>query len=78
MDKYRVILHNDDHHPMLYVISCLIKVCEHKLEQAEQCALITHHNKKCDIYSGDILDAKSVTERLTGLGLNVKMEQICV
>lgn len=78
MSKYQVFLYNDDKHQMVYVISCLIKVCNHELDQAEQCVLIAHHKGKCDIYSGDIIEAKSVIDRLTELNLKVKMKEICV
>jgi ATP-dependent Clp protease adaptor protein ClpS len=53
---HRLILKNDNEHDFMYVIASLIKFCNHERNQAEQCAIITHNNGKCDISSGDIID----------------------
>ena len=43
---YRLDLHNDDYNTFDWVIQCLIKVCNHEYEQANQCAHLVHYNGK--------------------------------
>ena len=45
--EYEIILHNDDVNTFDHVINCLIRYCDHPLEQAEQCAYIVHYRGKC-------------------------------
>ena len=45
--EYEIILHNDDVNTFDHVINCLIRYCDHTLEQAEQCAYIVHYRGKC-------------------------------
>jgi len=47
-----LILYNDDLNTFEFVIKCLMEVCDHTAEQAEQCATITHFKGKCDIKKG--------------------------
>jgi len=71
---YRLILHNDDYNSFDHVISCLMSICGHELEQANQCAHLVHFKGKCDVKYGDqetILDMK---ERLIKSGLSATVE----
>ena len=43
----QIILYNDDGNTFDHVIECLIKICKHESEQAEQCAYIVHYKGKC-------------------------------
>lgn len=45
-------LHNDDLHTFEYVIESLMEVCEHDVEQAEQCTYLVHYKGKCDVKKG--------------------------
>lgn len=47
-----LILHNDDYHTFDYVINALVEVCEHDINQAEQCTLLVHYKGKCDVKKG--------------------------
>jgi len=47
-----LVLHNDDFHTFDYVISALIEICKHDLQQAEQCTLLVHYKGKCDVKKG--------------------------
>lgn len=69
-----LILHNDDYNTFDFVISCLIEVCNHLPEQAEQCALITHHNGNCDIKKGSIYSLRRLKKELQTLGLTVSIQ----
>lgn len=50
--RYTLILQNDNVNTFDFVIETLVEVCNHSYEQAEQCALITHFNGKCEIKNG--------------------------
>lgn len=76
--KYQLILENDDKHNFNFIMACLVKVCNHIHEQAEQCALIAHHKGKCDIYSGDYFDVTEVSKILIDYGLNIKTKELCM
>ena len=71
---HQLILHNDSENSYLYVMACLVKVCGHDSTQAEQCALVTHNNGKCQIKSGDFLKMFEMQNDLQELSLKVEIE----
>ena len=71
---YKLILHNDDHNTFDWVITCLMKVCNHELEQANQCAHIIHYKGKCDVKYGDLETISAMKDKLRGAGLSATME----
>jgi len=71
---YRLELHNDDHNSFDWVITCLMKVCKHQEEQANQCAHIVHFKGKCDVKYGDYETISTMKEKLSVSGLSVTME----
>lgn len=64
-----LVLFNDDEHTFEYVISCLIKFCEHNPLQAEQCTLIAHHNGQCDVKHGTLPYLRHLSMKFTQVGL---------
>jgi ATP-dependent Clp protease adaptor protein ClpS len=48
-----LILLNDDVNTFDHVIESLIEICNFNIEQAEQCALITHLKGRCPILKGN-------------------------
>ena len=72
---YRIDLHNDDFNSFDWVITCLMKVCKHEYEQANQCAYIVHHNGICDVKYGDFETISTMKEKLQSAGLSVTMEE---
>ena len=52
LKQNEIVLFNDDHNTFNHVIECLVKYCNHDEFQAEQCALIVHHNGKCSVKTG--------------------------
>lgn len=48
-DVYKLVLHNDDVNTFDFVIECLIEICKHTPEQAEQCTLLVHYKGKCTV-----------------------------
>ena len=71
---YVLILENDDWNTFDYVISCLMKICSHELEQATQCAYIIHHTGRCDVKYGDFETISIMKEKLVNSGLQAVME----
>jgi len=71
---YRLDLHNDDYNSFDHVISCLMKVCNHEFEQANQCAHLVHFRGKCDVKYGDLETISGMKNKLQGSGLSVTME----
>ncbi len=69
-----LILHNDDHNSFDHVISSLIAICEHTEHQAIQCAMIAHHNGKCDVYKGPVDIITPMKKKLQLRGLIVSIE----
>ena len=71
---YVLILHNDDVSTFDHVINCLVKVCEHELEQATQCAYMVHNNGRCDIKYGGYDIINDMKNKLKSSGLSVTIE----
>jgi ATP-dependent Clp protease adaptor protein ClpS len=72
---YVLFLENDDYNSFDWVITCLMKVCKHEYEQANQCAYIVHHNGVCDVKYGDFETISTMKEKLQSAGLSVTMEE---
>ena len=51
-----------------------MKVCNHELEQANQCAHIIHYKGKCDVKYGDLETISAMKDKLRGAGLSATME----
>lgn len=71
---YKLILHNDDYSTFDWVISCLMKICYHELEQATQTAHIVHFKGKCDVKYGDFKTISDMKEKLVNASLSATME----
>lgn len=71
--KHEIILHNDEVNTFDFVIDSLIEVCEHTLEQAEQCTILVHYKGKCSVKSGEFNELKPKCEKLQLLGLSAEL-----
>ena len=74
MHENEIILYNDDVNTFDHVINTLISVCDHTLEQAEQCSLIVHYKGKCGVKSGSYSELKSMCTKLLQAGLSAEIE----
>lgn len=72
---FKLILHNDDVNSFEWVITCLVKICNHDHQQAEQCAQIVHFNGECDVKRGDYEKLSVMKEKLQNAGLSVTLEE---
>jgi ATP-dependent Clp protease adaptor protein ClpS len=71
--QHEIILHNDDVNTFDHVIEALISVCEHTLEQAEQCAMLVHYKGKCTVKSGEYKYLEPRCSKLLQLGLSAEL-----
>lgn len=71
----KIILHNDDHNSFDWVITCLIRICDHEIEQATQCAHIVHFKGECDVKYGDKEELTVMKEKLQNAGLSATLEE---
>ena len=74
MHENEIILYNDDVNTFDHVINTLISVCDHTLEQAEQCSLIVHYKGKCGVKSGSYFELKPMCTKLLQEGLSAEIE----
>ncbi len=73
LNQHEIVLFNDDVHTFDYVIDSLIDVCEHTLEQAEQCTILVHYKGKCAVKTGEYDALKPRCSKLLQLGLSAEI-----
>jgi ATP-dependent Clp protease adaptor protein ClpS len=71
--KHEIILHNDDVNTFDHVIDSLVDVCDHTLEQAEQCSVLVHYKGKCAVKTGEYKELESKCAKLLQLGLSAEI-----
>ena len=72
---YSLIVWNDEVNTFDWVIQSLMEVCGHSQEQAEQCALIIHHNGKYAVKQGEFTDLRPMCEALLDRGISATLEE---
>lgn len=72
--EHRIVLYNDDVNTFDHVIECLVVICEHTYEQAEQCALLVHYKGQCDVKEGEIEKLKPMCTALLEKGLSAEIK----
>lgn len=70
---HEIVLHNDDVNTFDWVIECLIEICEHSPEQAEQCAILVHYKGKCGVKTGAYDELKPRCSSLLERGLSAEI-----
>ncbi len=68
-----IVLFNDDVNTFDHVIDTLIIVCEHTVEQAEQCAILVHYKGKCTVKTGSYDELKPKCSLLLDAGLSAEI-----
>ncbi len=68
-EVYKLILWNDEVNTFDYVIDALVEICEHTLEQAEQCTFLVHYKGKCTVKTGSLEKLKPMHEKLLSRSL---------
>jgi len=69
----QIVLYNDEVNTFDHVIDTLIYACDHTPEQAEQCAIIVHHNGKCTVKTGAMDELKPRCSTLLEAGLSAEI-----
>jgi len=72
-NQNEIVLFNDDVNTFDHVIDSLIDICDHTLEQAEQCAMLVHYKGKCTVKTGEYNDLKPRCTRLLTKGLSAEI-----
>jgi ATP-dependent Clp protease adaptor protein ClpS len=72
---FSLIVWNDEVNTFDWVIQSLIEVCDHTQEQAEQCALIIHHNGKYAVKQGEFTRLRPMCEALLDRGISATLEE---
>lgn len=72
-NQYEIVLFNDEVNTFDFVIDSLIEVCDHTLEQAEQCTILVHYKGKCTVKTGEYNDLKPRCLRLLSKGLSAEI-----
>ena len=68
-----IVLFNDDVNTFDHVVETLIYVCEHTLEQAEQCSIIVHYKGKCTVKTGSYKDLEACCSKLLQADLSAEI-----
>ncbi|MDC3132718.1 ATP-dependent Clp protease adaptor ClpS [Flavobacteriaceae bacterium] len=71
--EHEIILYNDDVNTFEHVIQCLITICDHSPEQAEQCAYLVHFSGKCAVKTGSLKDLVPRCTLLLDAGLSAEV-----
>ena len=68
-----LIVFNDDVNTFDHVIETLIDVCEHTMEQAEQCTMIIHYRGKCSVILGSFDELVPMREQICNRGIQAEV-----
>ncbi|HMG15048.1 MAG TPA: ATP-dependent Clp protease adaptor ClpS [Saprospiraceae bacterium] len=71
-----LIVYNDDHNTFDWVIQCLVEVCKHSQEQAEQLSLIVHFKGKATVKTAPKSQLVPLKASLVHRGLSVVIEDL--
>jgi ATP-dependent Clp protease adaptor protein ClpS len=69
-----LVVHNDNVNTFDWVILSLMEICDHTMEQAEQCALIVHTKGKCSVKGGTEDTLRPLRRGLVDRGINATIE----
>lgn len=70
----QLIVHNDDINTFDWVIECLMAICKHTHQQAEQLSLIIHFKGKATVKTAPLKMLKPLKDTLIDKGLSVTIE----
>lgn len=73
-ELHHLIIWNDEVNTFDWVIISLVDVCKHTFEQAEQSALLIHHQGKYAVKKGDFDTLRPMCEALIDRGINATID----
>ncbi len=68
-----LIIFNDDVNTFDHVIKALMDICEHTMEQAEQCTLIIHYKGKCSVKQGTFDELVPMRNAICDRGISAEV-----
>ena len=68
-NTYSLIVHNDHFNKFEYVVKCLVEICNHSIEQAEQCTYLIHFKGECQVKKGYYKDLFNYHKKLIFYGI---------
>lgn len=71
---HNLIVWNDEVNTFDHVIDSLVDICEHSIEQAEQCALFIHHKGKYGVKRGSFDLLRPKAEALIDRGIQATID----
>ncbi len=71
---HSLVVWNDDVNTFDWVIKCLVEICDHSPEQAEQCAFFIHFRGKYAVKEDALETLRPMREALTERGLSATIE----
>lgn len=74
IDIKSLVVHNDDVNTFDWVIETLMDVCQHTLEQAEQCTILIHYKGKASVKNGTFEELQPMKEAILERGISVTIE----
>ncbi len=75
---YSLIVWNDEVNTFEWVIETLVEICQHSVEQAEQCAFLIHYKGKYAVKQGSFDDLKPMCDAITDRGIGATIETVMV
>lgn len=73
-EEHKLVLYNDEVNTFEHVINCLVEICRHNQQQAEQCAWLVHYKGKYAVKTGEFDEIKMMCEKLCVEGLSANVE----
>ena len=72
-ESHELVVFNDDVNTFDNVIEALIEVCDHTIEQAEQCTLIIHYKGKCAVKLGSFQALAAMRNAICKRGISAEV-----
>ena len=72
-EKHELIVFNDEVNTFEHVIDTLVDICDHSLEQAEQCTTIIHYKGKCSVKLGGFGELAGMRKNICERGISAEV-----
>lgn len=70
----KLMVFNDDFNTFDYVEECLMNICGHSLEQAQQCSHLIHWRGSCCVKQGEDSRMQDMAKKLRRCGLKAGVQ----
>jgi len=73
IESHELVVFNDDVNTFDNVIEALVQICNHTMEQAEQCTLIIHYKGKCAVKLGSFSALAAMRNAICDRGISAEV-----